>query len=373
MTDVSITAHISPMQTKELTISVIVPVYNQERYVRKCLRSILQQDIQGLEIVVINDGSTDNSLAIIKSIAAQDDRIVIIEKKNEGVSYARRDGLKAARGKYISFVDSDDYLPPHALERLYDIIKREDVDIVSGACIRQMGLYKRRGRSGRISGRRISLPELWDDLYISYFGINILPVQMWGRLYKKEVIDKAMTEVPLFSKTVRSMGEDEFFNLMLHPYIKSMYISNAYVYVYRYGGITTKYNPHISELFDFSDYRLKLLDHYQYIQGYNALFIEYKNYIFSDISQRMEYLHESKEQISRFLHEELGRREVFKRMQTYYKDKQTGEEMAALLQKDIDHIWSLACKRYDKGRKRRCMKKSIQFLIDRWPFKQFVL
>ena len=361
------------MQTKELTISVIVPVYNQERYVRKCLRSILQQDIQGLEIVVINDGSTDNSLAIIKSIAAQDDRIVIIEKKNEGVSYARRDGLKAARGKYISFVDSDDYLPPHALERLYDIIKREDVDIVSGACIRQMGLYKRRGRSGRISGRRISLPELWDDLYISYFGINILPVQMWGRLYKKEVIDKAMTEVPLFSKTVRSMGEDEFFNLMLHPYIKSMYISNAYVYVYRYGGITTKYNPHISELFDFSDYRLKLLDHYQYIQGYNALFIEYKNYIFSDISQRMEYLHESKEQISRFLHEELGRREVFKRMQTYYKDKQTGEEMAALLQKDIDHIWSLACKRYDKGRKRRCMKKSIQFLIDRWPFKQFVL
>lgn len=364
MKDLSITAHISPMQTKELTISVIVPVYNQERYVRKCLRSILQQDIRDIEIVVIDDGSTDNSLAIIKNIAAQDGRIVIIEKKNEGVSYARRDGLKAARGKYISFVDSDDYLPPHALKILYDILIREDVDIVMGACIRQMGLYKRRGRrSEQISERRISLPELWDDLYISYFGISILPVQMWGRLYKKEVIDKAMTEVPLFSKTVRSMGEDDFFNLMLHPYIKSMYISNAHVYVYRYGGITAKYNPHISELFDFSDYRLKLLDQYQYIQGYNALFIEYKNYIFSDINQRMEYLHESREQITHFLHEELGRREVFKRMQTYYKDKQTGEEMAALLQKDMDQIWYLACKPYDRGRKRRCMKKCIQFLF----------
>ena len=353
------------MQTNGLKISVIVPVYNQERHVRKCLKSILSQDIQGLEVVVIDDGSTDDSLAIIKSIAAKDDRIIIIEKNNEGVSYARRDGLKVAKGQYISFVDSDDYLPTHALKILYDIIIKEDVDIVTGACIRQIGFYKKHGlRSERFSGRKFSLPEIWEDLYISFFGVNILPVQMWGKLYKKNVIDKAMSEVSLFSDTVRSIGEDEFFNLMLHPYIKSMYVCNAQVYVYRYGGITSKYNSRISELFDFSDFRIKLLDKYHYTKGYNTLFIEYKNYRFSDICQRIEYCHESIEEIIQFLDEELGKREVFKRMQNYYKGKQTNEEMTALLQKDMDQIWSLARKRYDKGRKRRWVKKSIQFLFN---------
>ena len=139
-----------------------------------------------MEIVVIDDGSTDNSLAIIKNIAAQDGRIVIIEKKNEGVSYARRDGLKAARGKYISFVDSDDYLPPHALKILYDILIREDVDIVMGACIRQMGLYKRRGRrSEQISERRISLPELWDDLFHFVFWDKHPPCSNVGQTIQK--------------------------------------------------------------------------------------------------------------------------------------------------------------------------------------------
>lgn len=78
----------------------------------------------------------------------------------------------------------------------------------------------------------------------------------------------------------------------------------------------------------------------------------------------MEYRHESKDEIKMFLDEELGNREVFKRMQSYYKGKQTNEEMKALLQKDMDQIWSLARKRYEKGRKRRWVKKSIQFLFN---------
>ena len=343
-----------------MTISVIVPVYNQERYVRKCLRSILQQDFQDLEVIVINDGSADKSLSIVKKIAEKDNRVKIVDKKNEGVSFARRDGLKVARGTYVCFVDSDDFLPPHALKTLYDIMIREDVDVVAGQCIRQMGLYKRRGRSlERISGRKLAVPELWDDFYISFFGVNILPVQMWGKIYKKSVIDKAMSEVSLFSDTIRTMGEDEYFNLMLHPYINSMYVSNKHIYVYRYGGGTSKYNPHLCELYEFSDIRLDLLDQYKYSQAYDTLFIEYKNYIFSDICQRMEYQHDGKAQICSFLKEELGKRKVFKRMQSLYEGKSTSEEMDALLSQDTEKIWSLANKRLEKGQKRRWLKKCI--------------
>ncbi len=345
-------------------ISVVVPVFNQERYVEKCLKSILQQDTTNLEVIVVNDGSTDNSLSIINRLATKDRRLMIIDKVNEGVSYARRDGLKVAKGDYVCFVDSDDYLPSQALKTLYEIILREDVDIVAGQFIRQMGMIRRKDSvSIDIAEKRISLPQLWDEYYISYFGVNVLPVQMCGKLYKKSIIDRAMSEVSLFSERVRTMGEDEYFNLMLHPYVKSMYISNAHVYVYRYGGGTSKYNLHLSELYDLSDIRIHLLDQHHYAKGYEPLFIEYKNYIFSDISQRLEYNHEAKAQINSFLHDELGKREVFKRMLSYYNGKNTNDEMKALLAQDNEQIWTLACKRYHAGRKRRWLKKCIQLFF----------
>ena len=353
-----------PDSEKKVTISVIVPVYNQQRFVKKCLKSILLQNDIAMEVIVVNDGSTDDSLAIINGIAAQDDRIVVINKANEGVSFARRDGLKIARGEYVCFIDSDDYLPAHALKTLYDTILREDVDVVAGQFIRQMGMIRRKDTvSIDIAEKRISLPQLWDEYYISYFGVNVLPVQMCGKLYKKAIIDRAMSEVSLFSKCVRTMGEDEYFNLMLHPYVKSMYISNAHVYVYRFGGGTSKYNPHLSELYDLSDIRIHLLDQYHYTKGYEPLFIEYKNYIFSDISQRIEYNHEAKAQINSFLHDELGKREVFKRMLSYYNGQNTNDEMKALLAQDSEQIWTLACKRYHAGRKRRWLKKCIQLFF----------
>ncbi len=348
----------------EALISVIIPVFNQERYVGKCLSSILLQDYANLEVIVVNDGSTDESLSIVKAMADKDDRISIIDKANEGVSFARRDGMRISSGEYICFVDSDDYLTQHAIKTLHDIIVREDADIVAGQFIRQMGFIRRREKSlDKIAERKITRPELWEDLYISYYGVNILPVQMCGKLYKKCIIDKAMTEDSLFCEEIQFLGEDEYFNLMLHPHVSSMYITNEPVYVYRYGGGTTKYNPHLTELYDFSDLRIQLLDQYGYTQGYNTLFIEYKNYIFSDICQRLEYRRETKEQIFAFLNEELGKREVFKRMQVYYRGKIVGEEMTALLSQDFERIWALANKRYRQGYKRRALKKFINWFF----------
>ena len=112
-------------------ISVIIPVYNVEKYLSECLDSVISQTLKDIEIICVNDGSTDNSLQILKEYASKDIRIKIIDKENEGLGYTRRAGLKVASGKYILFLDSDDkYDSNHSLEYLYDGIKKCDADIL---------------------------------------------------------------------------------------------------------------------------------------------------------------------------------------------------------------------------------------------------
>ncbi len=110
-------------------ISVIIPVYNVEKYLRECLDSVVNQTLKDIEIICVNDGSTDNSLEILKEYEKQDSRIKIIDKKNEGAGVARNHGLQIASGKYIYFMDSDDFLDNNALEILYTKISEENADI----------------------------------------------------------------------------------------------------------------------------------------------------------------------------------------------------------------------------------------------------
>jgi len=98
-------------------ISVIIPVYNTEKYIENCLRGVLGQTYENIEVIVINDGSTDNSLKIINKI--KDKRLKIIDRENSGAAYSRQQGVKMAKGKYIIFVDADDYIKPAYIERLH--------------------------------------------------------------------------------------------------------------------------------------------------------------------------------------------------------------------------------------------------------------
>ena len=107
------------MNCEEDLISVIIPVYDQEKYVEKCIRSVLGQTWRKLELLVIDDGSSDNSGAILDRLAAEDERIRLVHRKNGGVSRARNRGIRMAKGRYITFVDGDDYLQPSYLERLH--------------------------------------------------------------------------------------------------------------------------------------------------------------------------------------------------------------------------------------------------------------
>ena len=112
-------------------ISVIIPVYNVEKHLKKCLDSIVNQTYKNLEIILINDGSKDNSDEICREFAEKDDRIIYVSRENRGVSATRNEGIEMAHGDYFSFIDSDDYLELDTFEYLLNLIKEKDVDAVN--------------------------------------------------------------------------------------------------------------------------------------------------------------------------------------------------------------------------------------------------
>ena len=111
-------------------VSVVIPVYNVEDYLEECLESVINQTLKDIEIICINDGSTDNSLNILEAYAENDNRIKIFSQENSGLSASRNHGKKLSQGEYIYFIDSDDYLELNALEKLYDMAMSLDLDIL---------------------------------------------------------------------------------------------------------------------------------------------------------------------------------------------------------------------------------------------------
>ena len=114
------------------TVSVIVPVYKVEQYLDRCMQSLLGQTYSNLEIILVDDGSPDGCPALCDRYAQQDSRVKVIHKRNAGLGFARNSGLDVATGEYVSFVDSDDYVTPDMVEKLYAAAKRLDADAVYG-------------------------------------------------------------------------------------------------------------------------------------------------------------------------------------------------------------------------------------------------
>ena len=116
-------------KTDNELISIVVPVYNAENYLEKCINSIIGQTYRNLEIILIDDGSNDNSLSICEKFALQDNRIKVFHQNNGGVASARNKGLSEASGEFIAWVDSDDSIEPEYIEKLYDAVKEYNADI----------------------------------------------------------------------------------------------------------------------------------------------------------------------------------------------------------------------------------------------------
>jgi len=167
-------------------ISVIIPIYNMERYLGKALSSLKNQTLKEAEFICINDGSVDKSIEILNNYMKRDARFVIINQQNQGAGSARNNGLKAAKGEYIAFLDPDDFLEKKALETLYTKAKNEDLDVLTFD-------YKKVNEKGSILGNerikdRLKLPEnfTWKNLpYV--FGSLVHMV--WNKIYKRDFIE----------------------------------------------------------------------------------------------------------------------------------------------------------------------------------------
>lgn len=135
------------MEHQNEKISVIIPIYNVEPYLRQCLDSVVNQTYQNIEIILVDDGSTDNCGAICDEYAQKDDRIVVIHRKNGGVSAARNDGIDRATGEWVAFVDPDDWLDVNFYECLFDAMRDQNIDILcSGGRFREFNNSKKECR-----------------------------------------------------------------------------------------------------------------------------------------------------------------------------------------------------------------------------------
>ena len=117
-------------------VSIIVPVYNVEKYLKRCLDSLVNQTLKDIEIICVNDGSTDGSLAILDEYVRNDDRIVVINQENSGLSVARNNGIGVAKGEYLGFVDSDDWVSEDYFEKLHNSAIQNNAEIAVGGIIR---------------------------------------------------------------------------------------------------------------------------------------------------------------------------------------------------------------------------------------------
>lgn len=162
-------------------ISVIVPVYNVESYVAECIESIQNQTYMNLEIILVNDGSTDASGDICDKYAAYDERIQVIHKENAGVSAARNTGIESANGDYIGFVDSDDYIAPTMYEDMLKLMVEHDLDIIECTAFRNNG-------DTNIEGCNDGSLEIFNRDEALKMAMYDCFVAVWSQLYKRRVI-----------------------------------------------------------------------------------------------------------------------------------------------------------------------------------------
>lgn len=204
----------------KLLVSVIIPAYNAEKFIDRCLQSVINQTYKDLQIIVINDGSTDNTLAILKEYEKQDNRITIIDQENTGVSSARNNGLKLVKGEYISFIDADDWMSSDMIERLVIATKQgENVDVVLA------GFDFAESEDEATVNDDVEY-EVWDQYTqrVEFLNNKRLTGMLWNKLFKVETIGELM-----FDESI-SYGEDGKFVWSFFNNSNCMVVTNEKLY-----------------------------------------------------------------------------------------------------------------------------------------------
>lgn len=260
-------------------ISVIVPVYKTEKYLRKCVDSILNQTYKKLEIILVNDGSPDNSGKICDEYAKKDRRIIVIHQKNSGISTVMNKGLDIAKGSYIATVDSDDNIHEQMLEILYNNLKNfeADISVCSYSLIYEGNVNKDSQQQG-LSLREESIKVFTSKEALGklYGGMHSIDSFAWNKLYKKELFDNIRF---LEGK----MYEDMFIIHRLLDSASKVVVSDLplYYYLQRSDSITGKpFNFSNLEILAALEERMILLEEREYVEEYNKTYEVFLDFAF---------------------------------------------------------------------------------------------
>lgn len=213
-------------------ISIIIPVYNTEKYLHRAVESVLNQNFDDFEIVIINDGSIDSSGEIAENYSKEYKNITVIHKKNEGLGFARNTGLEYVNGEYILFLDSDDYIDKGTLEKVYNKAKNTNADITvfNMRKVREEDNSIIEEKFLKLNDEVIDLKTIGINKYFErYFFPYVHGHEACNKLYKNELLKRS--EV-LFDKNDDICSEDLLFNLKLIPFIGTIASINESFYNY---------------------------------------------------------------------------------------------------------------------------------------------
>ena len=212
--------------------SIIVPIYNGEKYLERCVNSIINQTYTNIELILINDGSIDNTEKICKKYSNNDDRVIYIKQDNYGVSYSRNNGIKNATGDYITFVDADDYININTINELNKIISYNQCDILKYSYIKESKWLKKSYKFSIQKEKKILKDEYVKEVIPYMFNTFDLS-NVWNAVFKIELIkDKKFDEKLKYAEDFKFMIESTLNS-------KSLYIDSRTFYHYVYNKNST--------------------------------------------------------------------------------------------------------------------------------------
>lgn len=213
------------LKESEPLVSVIIPVYNAQKTIERCLNSVLCQSYAALEVLAVNDGSADQSLALLREFETRDSRVRVLTQENSGVAAARNLALISANGTYVQFVDSDDELPPDSIKMLVTAMRTRDCDIAIAPYTEVVGtIRQRRGylKSDQVLSQRMFLDRLSEHPNSFYYAV------LWNKLYRRDWI--IQNDIRFDGRL--PWGEDFAFNTCYYRYVQSAAVLSNPVYDY---------------------------------------------------------------------------------------------------------------------------------------------
>lgn len=229
-------------------ISVIVPVYNIENYLSRCVESILKQTYKNLEVILVDDGSNDSSAELCDDFKESDRRIKVIHKLNGGLGYARNSGLEIANGKYVVFIDGDDYVEQDMIANLYKSILENNADTCIGGFKRVLADRQIENKNP-FAGICYEGESIIKDVLVKMFGKNgnkisrdYIEMSVWKVMFSNDIIQQYRLRFPSEREFI---SEDIIFDLQYYQHAKKVVCNDdvSYCYCDNENSLTTKYNP----------------------------------------------------------------------------------------------------------------------------------